>query len=303
MPVKAHAYKKLIYHNLYPGIDMEFYFPEDKKGFEYSFIIHPGADVSQLKMQYPLNEAIQLNEDKNIVVQSSFGNFIDHAPVASQQGEPVDCSFSLYNSIVGFSVNDYDKTKTLIIDPWTITPSFVGLNDAYDVDWDNAGNCYIYGGDVPWQLLKYNSSGSMLWSFTEDFTSSAAYYGGFAVDRNSQSAYLVEGFDFNGAEAIKVNQSGSQVVMFPGNQDFREMWRIAFSRCTNRAVIAGGGTSSPSYQACYLDTNLINLSPVNILNVTDCCHDLWGITLDNYGNCYTATVTTYADDSFENDLA
>lgn len=39
--IKASAYKKIIYKNLYPGIDMEFYFPGNKKGFEYSFIVHP----------------------------------------------------------------------------------------------------------------------------------------------------------------------------------------------------------------------------------------------------------------------
>ncbi len=241
VPVKANAYRKLTYLNLYPGIDMEFYFPEDKQGFEYSFIVHPGADISQIKIQFPLNKGIQLNEDNNIVVQSQYGSFTDHAPVANQPGKTVDCSFVLTNSIVGFSVGDYDKTQNLIIDPWTITPTFVGINDGYDVDWDNAGNCYSYGGQEPWQLIKYNSSGTMLWSYTEDFTSTAPYYGGFAVDRNSQSAYLVEGFNpFTGAGIIKVNAAGAQIATFAGNADFREMWRIAFSRCTNHAVIAGG---------------------------------------------------------------
>jgi gliding motility-associated-like protein len=290
VPVKARAYKKLTYRNLYPGIDMEFYFPQDTTGFEYSFIVHPGADVSQIKIKYPLNDGIQFIDGNNIVVKSQFGNFIDHAPVTSQQGKTIGCSFSLNNAIAGFIVSDYDKTQNLIIDPWTIIPKFTGLNDAYDVDWDNAGNCYIYGGTVPWQLIKYNSNGVMLWSFTEDFVAPITLYGDFAVDRNSQSVYVVDGIQpSSGAEIIKVNGSGAQVKIFSGNPNFYEMWRIAFNHCTNKAVIAGGGTSTPSFQACYLDTSLNNLSPVNILHTAECCHDEWGITLDNYGNCYTAT--------------
>src|SRR5438309_495895 len=46
--VQAKAYKKIIYKDLYPDIDMEFYFPEDKQGFKYNLILHPGADISQI---------------------------------------------------------------------------------------------------------------------------------------------------------------------------------------------------------------------------------------------------------------
>jgi hypothetical protein len=303
VPVKAQAFKKLTYINLYPGIDMEFYFPKDSTGFEYSFIVHPGADVSQIKINYPLNEGIQFGLQKNLSIQSTFCAFTDVAPAARQLNKNIDCSFSLNNSIEGFSVSEYDKTKTLFIDPWDTTPNFTGFNDAYDVDWDNAGNCYIYGGDDPWQLIKYDGSGVMLWSYTEAFNSQFPQFGGFAVDRNSQSAYIGEGVDdMTGAKIIKVNGQGVQIAMFYGNINFREIWQIAFSRCMNNAVLAGGGVSSPSYQACYLDTTLTNLSPVNILKVSDCCHDLWGITLDDYGNCYTATLTKPSSNSFANKL-
>ena len=47
----AQAYGKLVYKNLYPNIDVEYVFhPQD--GIKYSLILHPGADVSQVKMIY-----------------------------------------------------------------------------------------------------------------------------------------------------------------------------------------------------------------------------------------------------------
>lgn len=50
----ARAFKKITYTNLYPGIDMEIYFREDTTGFEYSFIVHPGADSFANKNSIPV---------------------------------------------------------------------------------------------------------------------------------------------------------------------------------------------------------------------------------------------------------
>ena len=291
--VSAHGFKKIIYKNLYQGIDMEILFPEDKTGFKYNFIIHPGADAHQIQIRYPLNEGLNLNSEGNIEIGSLFGNFTDHAPIAveAQTTKPVDCSFILKNNSVRFSIGNYDKSKGLIIDPWTSTPVFSGGNNAYDVDWDNSGNCYAYGGVAPFQVIKFNSAGAVLWSYTTSF-SSAWYYGDFAVDRNSGSVYMTDGFNSGGAQAIKINSAGSFITIFNGNSLFQEMWRISFSKCTNQAVIAGGGTSNPSYSGCYLDTNLAGMVPVNVINSPTGLHDMWGLTLDAFGGAYFVTAKT-----------
>ena len=55
-----YGYKKLTYKNLYPNIDVEYVFhPTD--GIKYSFILHPGADVSQIKMTY--SNRVKLNSN------------------------------------------------------------------------------------------------------------------------------------------------------------------------------------------------------------------------------------------------
>ncbi len=291
----ANAFKKITYKNLYPGIDMEFYFPEDKQGFKYNFILQPGADASQIKMQYPLSEKVKISGG-NVTIKSLFGDFTDHAPVATQGTNAIDCSFKPEkNNAVGFSISSYDKTQSLIIDPWTTTPIFAGSSNAYDVDWDYAGNCYAYGGISPFQLIKFNNSGVPQWVFTTStFASSSggAYYGDFTIDKASSSIYIVDGFNSTGAQMLKVNNSGVQTLVFPGNNSLQEMWRVSFDLCNRHPVIAGGGTTNPSYTGCTLDTNLQSVNPVNIINAPNGLHDMWGLAVDVSGNAYFATAKT-----------
>ena len=297
--ISTHAYKKIIYKNLYPGIDMEIYFPDDKQGFKYNLILQPGANPNQIQIKYPLNAGLTLSDNGNVLIKSPFGNFTDHAPIASEtsNSKSIDCSFNLKNGVVQFNIPNYNSSKALTIDPWTTTPIFSAGGDAYDVDWDNAGNCYAYGGTFPYQLIKFNNAGVMVWSFTTtSFTTSLGYYGDFAVDRNTGTCYIVDGFNVDGAQVIKTNSGGVQTAFYSGDPSFREMWRIAFSRCTGQAVIAGGGTTSPSYTGCFLDTNLTNMNLVNVMNISAAGHDMCGVTLDNFGNCYMNAARPFTSD-------
>jgi gliding motility-associated-like protein len=290
--LRAKAYKRITYHNLFPGIDMEFSFPENKQGFKYTFLVHPGADPSAISMSYPLSENIQYTGEGSLLIQSLYGNFKDHAPMGNEleTGKAIQCSFYVKKGIVHFNTDKYDSTKTLIIDPWTTTPVFTASTNAFDVDWDNGGNCYIYGGHFPFQVTKFNTAGIAQWTYTTTFSGTKKRYGDFAVDHRTGSVYIVEGYNsITGAAVIKLFTTGIPAANFPGNTSFTEMWRIAFSTCTNQLVIAGGGITSPSYTACYLDTSLTNLAPVNVLNSTTGYHDMWGLAVDNSGNCYMAT--------------
>ena len=171
------------------------------------------------------------------------------------------------------------------------------------MDYDNQGNVYAYGGVGPFELMKYDSTGALVWTYTSPFLYNLQYYGDFAVDRNSNNIYLVEGFNTGtGAQAVKINSSASQLATFGGNPQLREMWRIAIGKCNDNIIIAGGGTSSPSYQTCYLDTNLVATTPVQYIPTTDCCHDAGLLALDNYGNAYELTSRRSGDTIFNNTL-
>ena len=301
--LKASAYKKIIYKNLYPNIDVEYTFPENKEGIKYAIILHPNADASSIKMNYYQSTSslraersnLTMDEHGNIQISTPLGNIIDHAPISYyKEGSPITSSFNNNNNIVTFQLSNYDHSRTIIIDPWTTNPSYPGYNAGYDVDYDFQGNAYIYGGASPFQEIKFNSSGVMQWVYTELTFTVAGYYGDFAVDGNSGSSYIVEAYRCcgQGTRVRKVGAMGAQIGLFPGDVNIQEMWRIVFNNCTRQAIIAGTSFVNPTYyQACILDTNVSAITPVNVLSSsgfvgTDMCM----LALDNSNNCFMADV-------------
>ena len=263
--IKASAYKKIIYHNLYPNIDVEYILPEDKKGIKYSLVLHPGANPSDIKMKWD-GEKISQDASGNIVVKSSFGEFIDHAPTTYySDGGSVASSFAIENGITAFKLSNFDNSRTIIIDPWTSSPTF-STNQAFDVNYDFAGNVYAYGSSGTYQLVKFNSAGVLQWVFSATSVSANGYYGAFAVDGTSGRSYLGEGYNGSGAQIAKVNTLGSQIGLYTGNSQMLELWRMAYNYCNGTIICAGGGTSTPSHQSFILDTNLVTITPVQVVS-------------------------------------
>ena len=288
--IKASAYKKIIYRNLYPNIDAVYEFPspsptlpkgkgvgEQKvlpfgedlggaSGVKYSLIVHPGANLSDIKMNWKGN-GCSSDASGNIIIKSSFGDFIDHAPnTFYEDGEPVSSSFQVNGNIVSFNLkSQISNLKSIIIDPWTSSPTF-SMNSAYDVNYDFAGNVYAFGSSGTFQEAKFNSGGALLWVFSAASVSTYGYYGDFAVDGTSGTSYLGEGYETNGAHIAKVNTNGVQTGLYNGYVNMREIWRMDYNYCNGTILIGGGGTSSPSYQAFTLDTNLVNINPVQVVS-------------------------------------
>ncbi len=54
--------------NVYPGIDWKIYVNKENnktQGFKYDFIIHPGADISKIKLHYSDNAVIELADNES----------------------------------------------------------------------------------------------------------------------------------------------------------------------------------------------------------------------------------------------
>lgn len=292
--IKAAAYSKLIYKNIYPGIDIEYIFPEGKEGIKYNIILHSGADPAAVKMKYS-NAEVKI-ENRNLVISTSYGDIIDHAPEALDRstGEIIPAAFILNKKTAYFQLGKYAKEHETIIDPWVSTTIFPVYNRAYDVNYDRLGNVYIYGGGwASYQLCKYNSSGVLQWSYTHPFTY-YHYYGDFCIDSTTGNCYLGEALNQTlGAQVAKVNAGGIQTGLFTGGGSaLAEIWRIEYSQCNAKLILGGGGTLGVN-QAATLDTNLTGFAAYNmLLPITDCCDDISIMALDNYGNSYFGIPTT-----------
>ena len=297
--IKASAFRKIIYKNLYPNIDVEYVFPSDSSGIKYSLILHPGSDPADIKMKWN-GEGISVDSNGNLIIKSSFGDFIDHAPQTfyADNHQAISSSFSLRNNEVSFSVVEYQNSSSpsgrqggVVIDPWTSNPTF-SMNKAYDVNYDYNGNVYVYGSWSPaFQLAKFNSGGALQWVYNAVLMMRyTSFYGDFAVDPFTGASYLGEGCDegFPTAPAmvIKVNTAGQfvdSVKISTGPWQF-EIWRMDFDICTRRVLAAGGGINPSSPQATLLDINLgivTSSQPVfaaaNDVDVALC-------TIDKYSN-------------------
>ena len=283
--VMCAGYSKLIYKNLYNGIDVEYIFHPDN-GIEYSLLIHPGADISQVKMQYTGASGIGPNEQGgDIHIPTLLGDIIDHAPITyyANSKEKIASSFTINNNIVSFAIPSYLKDQEIIIDPWTVVPGF-SPSQAFDNGVDNLGFIYIYGGGGNNLVVeKYASTGGApLWSLVNGLAASG-YYGDMLVE-GSGNFYLSEGFDPNGAHTRKFSPTSSLIWTSTIDANYREHWRLALNCITNKVIVAGGGTTTPTLNIAEIDVGTGVL--INAKSVYNGHEDIAGLCVDDIGKSY-----------------
>ncbi|MEO8712121.1 MAG: SBBP repeat-containing protein, partial [Parafilimonas sp.] len=141
----------ITYKNVYKNVDIRYY--SDNGNLKYDLIINPGADISKIAMQFNGLDGLLLNKYGNLTMKTSVGDIYQSIPSSYQiiknLKAKVKARFQVSeNNTVRFKLDNYDKTKTLIIDPTEIFSSFVGsISDdwGYTATYDNAGNFYAGG--------------------------------------------------------------------------------------------------------------------------------------------------------------
>lgn len=190
-------FKKIRYKNVYPNIDLEFYVRD--QGVEYDFVIHPGGDVSNIKLYYEGQLALTSIGPKKIQLSLAHGSLTENIPASfiQESKQAVDVNYQLNGQTLTFDIPEFDKTKTLVIDP---TPNLLfgtyyggaESDQIRDLQVDAAGNVYVTGysssttsiatagtfqstfaGSVDAFLAKFNGSGVRQW---------ATYFGGTSTD-------------------------------------------------------------------------------------------------------------------------
>jgi hypothetical protein len=156
---KAFGYKKLIYQDAYPGIDIVYSFTQNTKaGFEYSLLVKPGADIAAVKLKYGGDiKSIKTDSKGNLIIKSDIEGVLTSVPVSYYSGEGsknisknVKSVYKLTGTEIRFLFpQGFDRSKQLIIDPFVSgTGGLSGINNgkAKDVDFDYEGNIYVTGG-------------------------------------------------------------------------------------------------------------------------------------------------------------
>lgn len=306
------GYSKITYKNLYPGIDVEYTFhPVD--GIKYAIIVHPGGDLSQVKMTY--SDRVTIDDNGNVCVKTKFGNITDHAPVTfyqDNQQEIVPSHFVKSGKSISFATDTYDHARTLVIDPWTQTPSLPNSNKVWETETNAAGDVYVYGGDTYIKLLKYNSAGTLQWTYTSPWDSANYWIGGFIVQPVTGDAYMTSG---SNGEIRKITNAGALAWNNnPNSLTSYEYWSLAFN-CDLTQLVVGGtrvafGFPTPTIRGviikinlstgAQISTNVVGYGsttniPPNVQEVSSICYapngNYYFLTLDTLG-CFNPTTNS-----------
>jgi len=146
------TYSKLVYSNLWNGIDLSYSGTVDR--LKYEFVVQPGVDPAQIHLRYR-GGTMSLNHAGQLEVSTPVGNFQDEAPIAYQevngQRIPVKVDYSLLGvTTYGFYMGDYDPSLPLVIDPAVLVYcGFIGgsgdLDNGYGITVDSSGYVYLTG--------------------------------------------------------------------------------------------------------------------------------------------------------------
>jgi hypothetical protein len=120
----VHSFNKIIYKNVYPGIDWVLYVKDNN--VEYDFVVRPGGDAANIKLAYEGASKLSVNEDGSISAETPMGIVKEKKPFAYETGshKEVASSFKLQNNIVSFETGDYRGSLT--IDPYLLWSTYFG---------------------------------------------------------------------------------------------------------------------------------------------------------------------------------
>lgn len=141
---RVHAFDEAFLRDFYSGIDLKVINKEHQ--FKYEFIVSPGADVSQIALEYVGQKHLAINAAGDIEIKTKLGIIYEEHPYAYQNINgleiQVPCSFKMNSDgVVSFELGVYNPDIQLVIDPVLIFATYNGANA------DNFGMTATYGYD------------------------------------------------------------------------------------------------------------------------------------------------------------
>ena len=142
-------YKTIEIGEIYKGINVRYYY--DVGRLRYDYLIKPQANVNDIEINLEGADT-EINESGEIIIKTSIGE-VTHGRLYAYQEEmgiknEVKCKFkNIGDKKLTISVEEYDKSKEIIIDP-LVYSTFIGgsgSDESYDIDIDASGNAYVTG--------------------------------------------------------------------------------------------------------------------------------------------------------------
>ncbi|HVO97774.1 MAG TPA: SBBP repeat-containing protein [Bryobacteraceae bacterium] len=260
------TYAGVVYHGLYPGIDMSF--GGTGRHVKSEFVVAPGGDPGLILLEY--SEPVEVDAGGDLVA----GDFRESAPEIYQQNgsvrERISGRYKLLGpKTVGFEIGRYDPSRALVIDPTVSFSTYLGgsgLTSINGVAVDGSGDLYVTGwtealnfptdgpvqaanqGGVDVIVAKLNPSGSALLY--------ATYIGGRSDDKGAAIAV-----DTLGQAYVTGSTSSTNFPLVSSNRSTLGGSTAAFalklSAAGNALLYSGylGGTTYDLGTAIAVDSN------------------------------------------------
>lgn len=239
-------FKSISYQEIYPGIDLDYYF--NGENLEYDFKVSPGVSPDVIRMKYEGVNSISIDANDNLVISTDFGDLIEQKPIAYQIDNEMQIKVSgqyvIYEgNSIGFSFdNGYNSDLPLIIDPiidYSTLLGGSGSDFARSLASDDDNNSYITGytksTDFPLESAfdsTYQGGGATNYDIfvikispSGDSILYSTYIGGsdgedlaFGIDVNASGEATITGYtrstDFPTVGAIQSsNNGGADIVI------------------------------------------------------------------------------------------
>ena len=312
------AYSRIIYRELWPGIDLS-YGGEGHK-LKYEFTVRPGADPSQIRLAVQGAETAELTAEGRLRLSTPAGIIEDEVPLAyqeiggSQRRVPIayaldkpikdaeggnalssdsaaDLGLGGQACFYGFEIGDYDRSRPLIIDPVVLVYcGYIGGSTDVDVGYaiavDRSGRAYVTGRAYSYESNFPVKVGPDLTPNGEDEV--------FVAKVNSSGTDLVYCGYIGGSAneegaAIAVDKAGNAYIT--GSTDSNE---ATFPVKGGPDLVYGGGGDVFVAKVNSSGTDLVYCGYIG----GSSGEAGYGVAVDNAGNAYVAGQTDSTGASF-----
>ena len=146
------TFGKVRYREVYPGVDVVYY--GNQRRLENDFVVAPGADPNVIRFRFEGADDVRVEERSSLRVEAGGASLTLEPPTIYQEtqgnqtlvagGYAVDA-----DQQISFQIGEYDRNKTLTIDPVLIYSTYLGGSGDPDrprgITVDSARNTYITG--------------------------------------------------------------------------------------------------------------------------------------------------------------
>ncbi len=208
-------YSCVSYKNIYSGIDLKYY--GDGRQMEYDFIVAPGADYSQVRINYEGAKSLAVNAAGDLVIETAWGTVTERAPYVYQidgtERIPIKGTYRVEaDGTFGFSVGaDYNRSLSLVIDPVLTYSTYLGgsgIEQGYGIAVDGLERVYVIGTTASADFPVVNAYDGTYNTWEDAFVTKLSAGGNSLVF----STYLGGNNNQDWGRAIAVDGAGSTYV-------------------------------------------------------------------------------------------